>query len=193
MSEISAGFSLTFQLLTPPLTPTVTLLNPESKFHLPQFSHFPNPSRRRNTAETTLPSPATIKFKLTTRSAMTKRGMPIKSQPTQAAASKQLRLDINEAVDDILLVGIAQKFRERLSEAGTSTSPKETEDRKPRGRNVDHLYCRRTPTEFLNCIKSLTLRQKEAVRNLYMSLRVNAMFEHYLAISMHYLSCIMHH
>ncbi|XP_042051304.1 uncharacterized protein LOC121796544, partial [Salvia splendens] len=58
----------------------------------------------------------------------------------QSAAVKQLRLDIDEVVDDVIPVGIAQKFRERLAEAGTSTAQEEPEHRKPRGRKVDHLY-----------------------------------------------------
>ncbi|XP_042065689.1 uncharacterized protein LOC121809216 [Salvia splendens] len=44
---------------------------------------------------------------------MSKRGRPSVSQQSQKEGVKQLRIDIKDAVDDILPVGIAQKFRER--------------------------------------------------------------------------------
>ena len=84
-------------------------------------------------------------------------------------AAKLPRLDIDEAVDDLLAIAIAQMFRERLAEqqrAEASSSHEDAEKRKPRGKKVDHLYCRQTPTEFIACIKSLTPRQKEAVNEL---------------------------
>ncbi|XP_047949194.1 protein RALF-like 19 [Salvia hispanica] len=65
---------------------------------------------------------------------MTKRGRPFKSQPTQTAAAKQPRLDIDEAVDDVLPLAIAQKFREILvvhQMAEAYTSHEDAEKRKP--------------------------------------------------------------
>ena len=75
---------------------------------------------------------------------------------------------IDDAVDDVIPIAIAQKFRERLKEgntAETSTSDQEADKRKQRGKKVDHLYSRST-TEFLNCLKGLTPRQKEAMHDL---------------------------
>lgn len=50
---------------------------------------------------------------------------------------------IDEAVDDVLPLAIAHKFRERLREQQTveaSTSNEDGEKRKARGKKVDHLY-----------------------------------------------------
>ena len=84
------------------------------------------------------------------------------------SASKQRRVDFEEAVDDVIPIALAQKLRHRLAEdkAETSTSHEDVEPRKTRGKKADHLYCRRTMTEFLNALQSLTPRQKEAVKEL---------------------------
>ena len=58
------------------------------------------------------------------------------------AASKHPRLDIDQAVDDVLPLSVAQKFRDRLKEqqrAEASTSTEEADKRKTRGKKVDHL------------------------------------------------------
>ena len=68
----------------------------------------------------------------------------------------------------INFVHYTQKFRERLGKqkgAEASTSNQDAQKRKQRGKKVDHLYSRST-TEFINCLKSLTPRQKEAVHEL---------------------------
>ena len=82
------------------------------------------------------------------------------------AVSKHPRLDIDEAVDDVLPLAIAQKFRERLKEqktADASTSNEEGDKRKARGKKVDHLYTRST-TKFVNCLKGLTPRKGSSGR-----------------------------
>ena len=84
------------------------------------------------------------------------------------AASKHPRLAIEQAVEDVLPLSVAQKFRDRLKEqqmAEASTSSEDAEKRKTRGKKVDHLYTRST-TKFVNCLKELTPRQKEAVEEL---------------------------
>ncbi|XP_042014818.1 uncharacterized protein LOC121762870 [Salvia splendens] len=97
---------------------------------------------------------------------MPKRGRPTNSQQSQQDGAKQLTVNIEDAVDDLLPVGIAQKFRKRLTEASTSSAQTESEDKKNKGRKDDYLYCRRTPAEFLACLKNLTPQQKAAVAEL---------------------------
>lgn len=84
------------------------------------------------------------------------------------AASKQPRLHIDEAVDDVLSIALAHKFRQRLAThkgAEASTSNQDAEKRKQRGKKVDHLHSRST-TEFIKCLIGLTPRQKEVVHEL---------------------------
>ena len=82
-------------------------------------------------------------------------------------ASKQPRLAIDEAVDDVLPLAIAQKFCERLNEqnsAEASISNQEANKRKKRGKKVDHLYCR--STTVLNYLEGLTPRPKVVMYDL---------------------------
>ncbi|XP_042039648.1 uncharacterized protein LOC121785331 [Salvia splendens] len=97
---------------------------------------------------------------------MPKRGRPSNSQQTQQDGTKLVRRNIEDAVDDLLPVGIARKFRERITEASTSSAQNKCEDKKNKGRREDYLYCRRTPTEFLSCLKNFTPPQKESVAEL---------------------------
>ncbi|KAG6436885.1 hypothetical protein SASPL_101789 [Salvia splendens] len=76
---------------------------------------------------------------------MPKRGRP-RSQPSQDA-EKQLRLYIDDVVDDIIPVALAKKFRDRLSVGGSSTSGDDGEQTQTKGRKGDRWYCRRTPSE----------------------------------------------
>ncbi|XP_042043884.1 uncharacterized protein LOC121789502 [Salvia splendens] len=77
-------------------------------------------------------------------------------------------MDFEEAVDDVIPIALAQKFRQRLADqkAETSKANEEVEQMKSRGKKVDHLYCRRIPTDFLDCLKRLTPRNIKAIHEL---------------------------
>ncbi|XP_042024181.1 uncharacterized protein LOC121771459 [Salvia splendens] len=95
---------------------------------------------------------------------MPKQGRP-RSQPSQVA-DKQLRDEIDDAVNDIILVALAKKFRDRLAYVGPSMSRNEVEPNQPTGRKGDRLYCSRTPSEFLNCLKQLNPRQRRSMTEI---------------------------
>ena len=85
------------------------------------------------------------------------------------SSTKQHWVDFEEVVVDVLPIALAHKLRHRLAKgkAETSTAREDVKPRKPRGKKANHLYCRRTPMEFLNALKSLTPRQKKAVKELH--------------------------
>ncbi|XP_042023061.1 uncharacterized protein LOC121770390 [Salvia splendens] len=95
---------------------------------------------------------------------MPKRGRP-RSQASQEA-DKLLRVDIEDAVDDIIPVALATKLRQRLAEIAPGTSGCQDEPRPITGRKHDRLYSRRTPSEFIDCLKRLNPRQKKAVTDI---------------------------
>ncbi|XP_042058913.1 uncharacterized protein LOC121803300 [Salvia splendens] len=95
---------------------------------------------------------------------MPKRGRPL-SQVTEAA-EKRVRSELDDAVDDLIPVALAQKLRDRLAAAAPSTSVADVQQKQVKGRKTDRLYCRRTPSEFLNCLKQLNPRQRRAVTEI---------------------------
>ncbi|XP_041995570.1 BTB/POZ and MATH domain-containing protein 4-like [Salvia splendens] len=97
-------------------------------------------------------------------SLMPKRGRPL-SQASEAA-EKRLKSEIDNAVDDVIPVAFAKKLRDRLAEGVPSTSASDVEQKTIKRRKTDRLYCRRTPSEFLNCLKQLNPRQKRAVTEI---------------------------
>lgn len=83
-------------------------------------------------------------------------------------ASKQRRTVFDQAIDDLIPIALADQVRQRMAEhlPESSTALVEGPKKNARGRKVDHLYFRQTPTEFISVIQNLTPRQKEAVNEL---------------------------
>ncbi|KAG6424106.1 hypothetical protein SASPL_114518 [Salvia splendens] len=68
---------------------------------------------------------------------MPKRGRPL-SQVTEAAVSeKRVRSELDDAVDDLIPVALAQKLRDRLAAAAPSTSASDVQQTQVKGRKTD--------------------------------------------------------